>query len=452
MNLAYCLRPQTLKEFIGQNHLVGQGKILRQMIETGNLFSMILWGPPGSGKTTLAQIIAKETNSTFHHLSAVDTGKSELMKIIKEAEKRYKSEARNPKSETNTNDQNKNDKNVSNFDIRISNLHQRTILFVDEIHRWNKAQQDALLPYVESGLITLIGATTENPSFEIISALLSRTRVFVLIGLSQQDLEKIINNALTNKDRGVGKYKKTITDDAKEILIRLSGGDARIMLNALEIAVTTSPRHSRERGRHHEVDSTLVVNPEENKTNSFSKITIDQIKEIFQTKSTSLYDQKADEHYNIISAFIKSMRASNPDAALYYLARMIEGGEDPKFIARRMVIFASEDIGMAQPTALVVANEVFRACEIIGYPECAINLTAGTVYLAKAKKDRSAYDAYSRALADVKNYPNEPIPLNLRNAPTKLMKNLGYGKNYEMYSNEDLLPEKLKGRKYYRGK
>ena len=280
------------------------------------------------------------------------------------------------------------------------------------------------MPYVESGLITLIGATTENPSFEIIGALLSRCRVFVLKAFSQEELEKIIDSALQKN------YKNTIAEDAKELLIRLSGGDARIMLNALEIAIQQFKNS--------------IIQPS-------------SIAEVFQTKSTGLYDKKADEHFNIISAFIKSMRASNVDAALYYLARMIEGGEDPKFIARRMVIFASEDVGMAQPTALVVANEVFRACETIGYPECAINLAHGTVYLAKAKKDRNAYDAYARAREDVINFPNEPIPLHLRNAPTKLTKDLGYAKGYSWEEDNvgaeeglSYLPEKLEKNKYYK--
>jgi putative ATPase len=395
-NLAYRMRPQILDEYEGQEQLVGQGKILRKMIEQGTLSSIIFWGPPGSGKTTLAHIIAQAINATFHQLSGVTSGKKDLMEIIAKSKG------------------------------------EKTILFIDEIHRWNKAQQDALLPYVENGTITLIGATTENPSFEIISALLSRCRIFVLKSLEINHLKSIIRKALTDKTNGVGEYKKKISSEAEELLIRLSGGDARILLNALELSVITHQGN--------------LISPQ-------------SITEIFQTKSTSLYDKKASEHYNIISAYIKSMRASNIDAALYYLARMIEGGEDAKFIARRMVIFASEDIGMAQPTALVVANEVFKTCETIGYPECAINLAHGTVYLAKAKKDRAAYNAYCHALEDVKNFPNEPVPLHLRNAPTKLMKDLGYAKGYSWEEgsvgaekNLSYLPEKLKGKKYYKDK
>ncbi len=401
-NLAFRMRPQTLAEYVGQEQLVGNNGILRKMIESQTVSSMIFWGPPGSGKTTLAYLIAKSVNANFHRLSGVTSGKKDLMEIIEQAQT-------NQKQMPTTN-----------------------ILFIDEIHRWNKAQQDALLPSVESGNIILIGATTENPSFEVISALLSRSRVFVLKSLTSQDLEKIIDRALTDKKNGAGEYKKKIDEEAKELLIRLSGGDARIMLNALEMAVTTYKEKE--------------INPE-------------VIKDIFQTKSAGLYDKKADEHYNIISSYVKSMRASNVDAALYYLARMIEGGEDPKFIARCMVIFASEDIGMAQPTALVVANEIFRAVETIGYPECAINLAHGTVYLANAKKDRSSVDAYARAREDVLNFPNEPIPLHLRNAPTKLMKELGYAKGYNWEEgrvgpdkNLSFLPEKLKERKYYKEK
>lgn len=394
MNLAYRMRPRNLDTFFGQEHLVGQGKIIRKMIESDQVYSMIFWGPPGTGKTTLATIIAEETNSEFYMLSAVTTGKDDLLKVV-------------------------------NLAKNNQALHKRTILFIDEIHRWNKAQQDVLLPHVESGLIILIGATTENPSFEVNNALLSRSRVFVLKSLSQNDLTALIDRAIKDKTVGLGEMKKTIKKEAKDTLIQLSGGDARVLLNALEIAAQMTET---------------------------KEITKEFIIDVFQNRASGLYDKKGDEHYNTISSFIKSMRASNVDAALYYLARMVEGGEDPKFIARRMVIFASEDIGMAQPTALVVANEVFRACETIGYPECAINLAHGTVYLAKAKKDRSAYDAYFRALEDVRKSPNEPIPLKILNAPTKLMKKLGYGKGYEMYTTDDLLPEKLKGRRYYKEK
>lgn len=367
------------------------------MVEEKRLFSFILWGPPGVGKTTLAQIIAKAVKAEFRQVSAVTSGKKDLQEIIELARK-------------------------------YQQVGVPMVLFVDEIHRWNKAQQDALLPHVESGLVTLIGATTENPSFEVIPALLSRLKVFVLESLSLEELNTLIDRALKDKDIGLGKYKKTLDPKARELLIRLSGGDARIMLNTLEMAVMQYPA---------------------------KKIVRESIEEIFQKKG-SMYDKGGEEHYNTISAFIKSMRGSDVDAALYYMARMLEGGEDPTFIARRMIIFASEDIGMAQPTALVVANEVFKACETIGYPECAINLAHGVVYLAKAKKDRGAYDAYAAAMKDVTDFPNEPIPLHLRNAPTKLMKELGYAKNYSWQQGQvgaknglSYLPEKLKNKKYY---
>ena len=283
MNLAYRLRPTNLQDFIGQHHLVAQGRIIHKMLESGTLFSMILWGPPGSGKTTLAHIIAKHIQADFHTLSAVTTGKEDLLKIVKRAKENQ-------------------------------NLNLKTIVFLDEIHRWNKAQQDALLPHVESGLLTLIGATTENPSFEVNSALLSRCRVFVLKPLDIEDLKTLIHTALTDKDKGIGESEKTLASDAEELLIRLSGGDARIMLNALEMAATMTLH---------------------------SEITLEDITEVFQTKSAGLYDKKSDEHYNTISAFIKSMRGSDVDASLYYLVRILESGEDPTFIARRMIIFAS---------------------------------------------------------------------------------------------------------------
>lgn len=407
MNLAYNLRPQSLSEFFGQEHLVGEGKILRKMIESGNLFSIIFWGPPGSGKTTLAYLIAKEAKAEFYELSGVTSGKADLTKVIEEA-KKNKEQGR------------------------------PTILFIDEIHRWNKAQQDALLPNVESGLLTLIGATTENPSFEVISALLSRSRVFVLQGLSFEDLQKVVKRALTDKEKGMGEYRMTIESEAEELLIRFSGGDARIMLNALQIAITN-------------YSSNKVRSSRDART-----ITSEIIKEVFQTKSAGIYDKKADEHYNIISAFIKSMRGSDVDASLYYLARMLENGEDPKFIARRMIIFASEDIGLADRGALIQANAAFEAVTKIGMPEAQLILAQIVCYLATAKKSRATTNALGKAKAAVYEFPNEPIPLHLRNAPTKLMKNLGYAKGYEWSEEkvgptqgQSFLPEKLKNKKFY---
>lgn len=317
------------------------------------------------------------------------------------------------------------------------------VIFIDEIHRFNKAQQDALLPYVENGTFILIGATTENPSFEVIGPLLSRTRVLTLKSLENEDLKEIINRALKDKEKGLGEFKAKIKKEAADFLIDMSGGDARIVLNTLEIAATAMNVIAR-------TEATKQSQKEERSPRSARDdkiiITKAMIEEAIQKKAL-LYDKAGDEHYNTISSYIKSMRASNVDGALYYLARMVEAGEDPIFIARRLVVFASEDV--ASPTALVVANAVFQACQQIGYPECQENLAAGTVYMAQAKKDRSSYEAYMKALEDVKKYGNLPIPLNLRNATTKLMKEIGYGKGYDKYTKEDLLPEKLKGKKYY---
>ena len=389
--LADKIRPQTLDEVIGQPHLIGPDKPIRRAVELGQIHSMILWGPPGSGKTTLARVIAGAIKARFHELSAVSAGKADVRKVIESA-KLYSG---------------------------------KTILFLDEIHRFNKAQQDFLLPYVEIGTITLIGATTQNPSFEVISPLLSRSQVFVLSTLTKEELQQI-------SLQGEQYLKVKLDDDARDFIVEFSNGDARALLNLLETATSLYLKRS-------------------DLSKKGQTLTKDHLKNTLQSKHLR-YDTKGEEHYNTISAFIKSMRASNVDAALYYLARMVESGEDPKFIARRMVIFASEDIGMAVPTALVVANEVFRACETIGYPECQINLAHGTAYLCQCKKDRSAYDAYFAALADVKQHGNLEIPLNLRNAPTKLMKELGYGKGYDKYTKESLLPDKLKGKKYYRSK
>ncbi len=373
--LASLIRPRTLDEFVGQEHLTGAGKPLRVAIDKKELFSFILWGPPGSGKTTLARIYASALDAEFHELSAVEAGKDDIKRVL-------------PKRGTLA-------------------IHKPVILFVDEIHRFNKAQQDFLLPFVERGDITLIGATTENPSFEVISPLLSRCRVFVLSEHTEADMQKILKRT-----------KIKMPKDAKEWLIRMAQGDARSAITALETAERL-----------------------------YGDVTITSLQEAVQ--STHLrYDKKGEEHYNTISAFIKSMRAGQPDAALYYLARMVDAGEDPKFIARRMVIFASEDIGLAQPTALVVANAVFDAVDKVGYPEATINLAHGAAYLALSKKDRRAYDGVFAALDDVKKYGNLPIPMRVRNAPTKLMKELGYHKGYKMYDKESYLPDQIKRRKY----
>ena len=376
--LASKIRPKTLDEFVGQEHLTGRGKPLRVAIEKKELFSFILWGPPGSGKTTLARIYANALGADFYELSAVDAGKEDIKKVI---------------------------------GVRGTLLKQKPkVLFVDEIHRFNKAQQDFLLPFVERGELTLVGATTENPSFEVIAPLLSRTRIFVLHEHTEKEMEKIIARTKLKMPKG-----------AKEWLVRMANGDARQAITVL--------------------DATQKL---------YGKITVETLKEAVQSKHLR-YDKKGEEHYNTISAFIKSMRASQPDAALYYLARMVDAGEDPKFIARRMVIFASEDVGLAQPTALVVADAVFRAVETIGYPEAAINLAHGVAYLAKAPKDRSAYDALRAAQADVEEFGNLPIPLKVRNPVTKLMKNMKYGKDYEKYDKESYLPDKLKKKKYLKG-
>ena len=370
--LASKIRPEKLEEFIGQKHLVGEGKPIRTAIEKNHIFSFLLWGPLGVGKTTLARLYAKGVGARFYQISAVSAGKDDMRKII-----------------------------------RNTASNQPTILFLDEIHRFNKAQQDFLLPYVETGHLYLVGATTENPSFEVIPALLSRCRVFVLNELSNDEMQEII-----------ARTEIKIDDEARDWLIQVAGGDARQALTLL--------------------DQTIGL---------YKEITLENLKNALQSKHLR-YDKKGEEHYNTISAFIKSMRAGNPDAALYYLARMVSAGEDPKFIARRMVIFASEDVGLAQSTALVIANEAFKAVETIGYPECAINLAHAASYLALCKKDRSAYEGLQLALEDVKKLGNLPIPMKLRNPSTKLMKEMGYGVGYEKYNKEDLFPQELKNKTY----
>lgn len=374
--LASRLRPRSLDEFVGQEHLVGPGKPLRQAIEEKHLMSFVFWGPPGVGKTTLARIYAKAVDGILFELSAVSAGKADVKKVV---------------------------------DQSIMGGRQK-ILFLDEIHRFNKAQQDYLLPHVESGELVLIGATTENPSFEVISPLLSRCQVFVLKEHEEEALRQILERAGVDMDI-----------EAEDWLIRYANGDARRLLTLIETA-----------------------------DQLYDDITVEVLQDALQTFSVR-YDKKGEAHYDSISAFIKSMRASQADAALYYLARMLEGGEDPKFIARRMVVFASEDIGLALPTALVVANEVFRAVETIGMPECGINLAHGATYLAQAPKSRASYDGYKLAIQDVRKHGELPVPLKIRNAPTQLMKDQGYKKGYKMYDEESYLPEKLKNKKYLKG-
>ncbi|HEX8974599.1 MAG TPA: replication-associated recombination protein A [Patescibacteria group bacterium] len=390
--LADRMRPQKLADFFGQQELVGEKSFLRKAILDDYVPSLILWGPPGSGKTTLATIIANETNAEFLQLSGVVSGKKDLLAVIKEAEENKK-------------------------------LGKKTILFIDEIHRWNKAQQDALLPHVEHGTATLIGATTENPSFEIISPLVSRSRVFVLNKLEAEDIEKILRHALADKENGLGKKKIKISKEIISEISKLANGDARMALNTLEAAAEQS-----------------------------SNVTHDLIKQVLQ-KSHLYYDKTGEEHYNIISALHKSMRGGDADAALYWLSRMLEGGEDPLYVARRLLRFASEDVGLADNFALVLANSVFDSCHKIGMPECSVHLAQLVVYLSQAKKSVSAYLAYGKAKKDVQEYGNLPVPMHIRNAPTKLMEKLGYGKGYkytplEDSSGQEYFPDELEGRKY----
>jgi putative ATPase len=399
--LAARMRPATLKEFVGQEHIVGEGRVLRKAIESGQLPSMILWGPPGSGKTTLATIIANTTASHFSSVSAVTAGVADLRRIIEEAKERRKL------------------------------YQQKTILFIDEIHRFNKSQQDAVLPFVEDGTITLIGATTENPSFEVNAPLLSRARVFTLNPLNEDELKLIIQRALQDKDKGIGNIKAEIEDDALKQLIMVSNSDARTALNALELAV-------------------LTTLPDEQ---GMRQITLPLIEDALQQRSL-VYDRAGEQHYDLISH--KSLRDSDPDASLYWLARMLEAGEDPLFIARRLVRAASEDIGMADPQALMVAMAAQQAVHFIGVPEGNLALAEAAVYLATAPKSNSLYSAYSNIQTEVKNGKNDPVPLHLRNAVTKLMKESGYGKGYKYAHNfpghvvqQQHLPDSLKDKKFY---
>jgi putative ATPase len=386
--LADRLRPLKLEDFLGQEEIVGENKLLREAIENDNIPSMIFWGPPGTGKTTLALIIAQKTNSEFIKISAVSSGLKDLREIIEKAEINHR-------------------------------LGKKTILFIDEIHRWNKTQQDALLPHIESGLIILIGATTENPSFEVQGALLSRVRVFVFKQLDDKSMEKIIKRGM--KSISVRANKKSI-----DFLISISNGDARVALNILEYASFQS-----------------------------KEIDIDIIKEAAQ-KTSLIYDKDGEEHYNIISALHKSMRGSDANASLYWLARLVEGGEDPLYIARRIIRFAAEDIGLANSRALDLAVNVYNACHYIGYPECDVVLAEAVVYMAKSKKSNELYVAYNKAKEDIRKTGNLCVPLHLRNATTKLMDEIGYGKGYK-YSpdykyeeNQEYMPEKLKNRKYFK--
>ena len=391
--LAARMRPISMDEFLGQEEVVGKGKMLRKAIGSGRLPSMIFWGPPGSGKTTLAFIIAQATHADFAQISATIGGKNELREIIKRAEQNLR-------------------------------LGQKMILFIDEIHRWNKAQQDALLPHVERGTIVLIGATTENPSFEVIGALLSRCLVFELTKLSREQIAEIIKRAIKDKSRGLGEINIKMGKKEIEMLASMSNGDARTALNVLEYACSIS-----------------------------NNITTEIIREAFQ-KSHLLYDKDGEEHYNIISALHKSMRGGDANAALYWLGRMLEAGEDPLFVARRLIRFASEDIGLANSRALEQAVAAYRACHYIGMPECNVTLAQAVVYMSKCKKSNELYTAYKKAQDDVKEYGNLGVPLHLRNAPTKLMKNLGYGKDYkyspdyDYQESQEYLPPELKGRKY----
>lgn len=398
--LANRVRPTTLEDFVGQQHLIGAGKILRDIIDQDKIPSLIFWGPPGVGKTTLAEIIAKKTKANFITFSAVTSGINDIKKVMKEAEMNRE-------------------------------MGQKTIVFIDEIHRFNKAQQDALLPFVEKGSITLIGATTENPSFEINSALLSRCKVFVLKSLTKDDLIELLKKVLANP-KSFPDLTVKIAPDTLEFIAAYANGDARSALNTLEMAVINSET-----------------------TDKVAKVDLEDVRQLLNTKSLR-YDKNGEEHCNIISALHKSMRNSDTDAAIYWVTRMLDGGEDPLYIARRLVRFASEDIGLADTNALNVAINTFQACQFLGMPECNVHLVECVIYLSVAPKSNASYKALLHAQKDVKKYGNLPVPLQIRNAPTKLMKDLGYGKNYQLaHDSKDKLtdmqtvPPEIKGTKYY---
>ena len=399
--LATRMRPRDLDEFAGQQHLLGEGKILRQLIEQDRVSSMIFWGPPGVGKTTLARIMASRTKANFINFSAVTSGIKEIREVMREAEDNHR-------------------------------MGERTLLFVDEIHRFNKAQQDAFLPFVEKGSIVLIGATTENPSFEVNAALLSRCKVFVLNGLSEDDLCGLLHRAISDP-RGFGNQTVHITDEMVRMVAAFANGDARTALGTLEMVILNGRREG-----------------------DVTHVTMETLEQCI-TKKSLLYDKKGEEHYNIISALHKSMRNSDPDAAIYWLARMLEAGEDPLYVARRLIRFASEDIGMADSRALEIATAAYQACHFIGMPECNVTLTHAVVYLSLAPKSNALYVAYGEAQRDAQKMLAEPVPLIIRNAPTKLMQELRYGEGYEYAHNAadklttmQCLPDSLKDRKYYR--
>ncbi|MDQ2885740.1 MAG: replication-associated recombination protein A [Chloroflexota bacterium] len=414
--LAARMRPRTLEEIVGQEQILGPGRILRRSIEGDAISSMILWGPPGSGKTTLAEVIAHQTHAHFVRLSAVSAGVADLRKVVEEARK------------------------LKQFS------RQRTILFIDEIHRFNKAQQDAVLPHVENGTVTLIGATTENPSFEVNSALLSRSRVFVLKALNEEQVQTLLKRALRDKERGLGRLNISFDEDALQQIAIFANGDARTALNVLELAAQGSRGTLRE--------------------NEPPRITLAQIEDVMQHRAL-LYDKGGDQHYDMISALHKSLRGSDPDAGLYWLARMLEAGEDPLYIVRRLIRFASEDVGMADPQALLVCMAAQQAVHFVGLPEGNLALAQAVVHLATAPKSNALYTAYSRVQEDVQKTRNEPVPLQIRNAPTQLMKNLDYGKDYkyahDYYKDmqiedpdrpppvqvQEYLPDGVKGNHYY---